>query len=358
MERNFNFDAAAFSGQVDLAAEKLGGKALLASDEFFAEKENLLKAGRSIFIPDKYTDKGKWMDGWETRRKRVPGYDWCIIKLGVPGVITGVDIDTNHFLGNHPPFASLDALCMDDDSAAAGKLAESDKWTCILPKVPLKQGSQNIFGVQSDERFTHVRLNIFPDGGVARLRVFGSVRPDLSKLKSGELVDLAAIENGGFVVAANDMFFGNKENMIMPGRGVNMGDGWETRRRRGPGHDWAVVRLGQVGVLKKIEVDTAHYKGNYPDVCWLEACHRPGEHIDVMNCDNIEWTLVLEKTKLKADHRHYYESEIKAAGPFSHVKINIAPDGGISRLRVHGLVGASAQPVSVGGAARGRKSSE
>src|SRR5271170_1515662 len=147
MERSFNLDAATFTGLVDLAAERVGGKALITNDEFFAEKENLLKPGRGVYLPDEYTDRGKWMDGWETRRKRVPGYDWCIIKLGMPGEIKGVDIDTNHFLGNHPPDASIEALCSDDDPSD-GELQKL-QWTEILPKVALKQGSQNIFAVGS-----------------------------------------------------------------------------------------------------------------------------------------------------------------------------------------------------------------
>jgi allantoicase len=337
MERNFNLDAASFTGCIDLAQEKLGGKALLASDEFFAGKENLLKPGRGVFIADKYTEQGKWMDGWETRRKRVPGYDWCIIKLGVPGTIRGVDIDTNNFLGNHPPYASIDALCLSDDIADSAALAESNKWVEILPRVALKQGSQNIFAVSGGENWTHVRLNIYPDGGVARLRVFGEAFRDFSRLQPDEQVDLAAIENGAAVVAANDMFFGNKDNLIMPGRGVNMGDGWETRRRRGPGHDWVIVRLGNEGLLKKIEIDTCHYKGNYPDVCWIEACHAPGKHIDLLTAGDFEWVEILERSKLKSDSRHFFEKEIKSAGPFTHVRLNIAPDGGISRMRVHGV---------------------
>lgn len=337
-ERNFNLEAAAFAGCIDLAQEKLGGRTLLASDEFFAEKENLLKPGRGIFIPDKYTDRGKWMDGWETRRKRVPGYDWCIIKLGVAGVISGVDIDTNHFLGNHPPYASIDALCIDEDIVDPAVLAESNKWVQILPRVALKQGSQNIFGVSSDKRWTHLRLNIYPDGGVARFRVFGQVSANLAHVKPDQELDLAAIENGGAVVAANDMFFGSKDNLIMPGRGVNMGDGWETRRRRGPGHDWVIVRLADAGLIRKIEVDTCHYKGNYPDVCWIEGCYAPGANIDVLTWPDHQWTEVLAKSKLKADHRHFYEQEVSAPGPWTHVRLSIAPDGGISRLRVHGVL--------------------
>lgn len=338
MERNFNLDAAAFTGMIDLAQEKLGGRALLASDEFFAEKENLLKPGRGIFIPDKYTEQGKWMDGWETRRKRVPGYDWCIIKLGVPGVIRGVDIDTNNFLGNHPPYASIDALCIDENVKDPATLAENGNWTQILPRVALKQGSQNIFPVASEERWTHIRLNIYPDGGVARFRVFGEVSKKWDSAKPDAQFDLAAIENGGAVVAANDMFFGSKDNLIMPGRGVNMGDGWETRRRRGPGHDWVIVRLGHAGLLRKIEVDTCHYKGNYPDVCWIEGTYAPGANIDILTWSDFEWTEILAKSKLKADHQHYYEKEIVNPGPWTHVRLSIAPDGGVSRLRVHGVL--------------------
>ena len=231
-------------GLVDLAAARLGGTALLANDEFFAEKENLLKPGRGIFIADKYTDRGKWMDGWETRRRRTPGHDWCVVQLGLRGMIKQVDIDTNHFLGNHPPFASLDAVCLTN---GLPKEIEALPWTAILDKSPLNPGSQNLFAITSDETWTHVRLNIFPDGGVARLRVYGIVVPDWSKLKADELVDLAAVENGGVPLACSDMFFSSMNNLIMPGRSENMGDGWETKRRRGPGHDWIVLKLGLPG---------------------------------------------------------------------------------------------------------------
>jgi allantoicase len=335
MERGFNYDAASFTGLVDLAAERVGGKALLTTDDFFAEMQNLLKPGRGVYIVDKYTEQGKWMDGWESRRKRVPGYDWCIIKLGMPGVIRGVDIDTNHFLGNHPPYASIDALSCAHD--ASNDELQKLEWKVILPKVALKMGSQNIFAINDDSRWTHIRLNIYPDGGVARLKVYGEVRKLWDATRADEIVDLAAIENGGLVVAANDMFFGNKNNMIMPGRAPNMGDGWETRRRREPGHDWAILQLGHVGTLKKIEIDTNHYKGNFPDNCWLEGCLSPGAAIDTLNHSEFNWTEILPKTKLQADHRHYFE-QFSNPGPWSHIRINIAPDGGISRFRAHGLI--------------------
>ena len=334
MERSLNTDAATFTGLVDLAAARIGGVAVYATDEFFAEKENLLKPGRGIYVPDKYTDRGKWMDGWETRRKRVPGHDYCIVQLGAPGEIHGVDIDTNHFLGNHPPYASLDAVCCDD------KLSPDDvqnrEWTEILPKVPLKQGCQNIFAVNSGERWTHVRLNIYPDGGVARLKIYGVVRKRWD-LQSGE-ADLAAIENGGLVVAASDMFFGNKDNMIFPGRAADMGDGWETKRRRERGHDWAIVQLGHSGIVNKIEIDTNHYKGNFPDSCSVEGCLASEKRIDGLNHTEFEWSEVLSQTKLKAHHRHYFSDEIVGRGPWSHLRLNIFPDGGISRLRVWGAL--------------------
>ncbi len=331
--------AAAFSGLIDLVSERLGGKALLASDEFFAEKENLLKPGRGIFIPDKFTDRGKWMDGWESRRKRTPGHDWCIIKLGLPGLVKGVDIDTNHFLGNNPAYASMDA-CVADGGSTGGQLNNTaNQWVEILPKSPVRPGSQNLFSVADTRRWTHLRLNIYPDGGVARLRVYGTVVPDWSRMASNTAIDLAAIENGGLAVAASDMFFGAKENLIMPGRAANMGDGWETKRRRGPGYDWAIIQLGKPGTISKVEVDTNHFKGNYPDTCTLEVCNSSGKAIDALTWTEFDWKELLPRQKLQASTQHFYEKELKNVGVCTHIKLNVYPDGGVSRLRVWGMPG-------------------
>src|SRR5438477_4874988 len=264
------------AGLVDLASARVGGIALVANDEFFAAKENLLKPGRGIFIPDKYTDHGKWMDGWETRRRRTPGNDWCVVQLGLRGIIKEIDIDTNHFLGNHPPFASVDAISVSTDFSSGLAEVEALPWNSILTKSPLNPGSQNPFAITGDQTWTHVRLNIIPDGGVARLRVYGVVVPDWSKIKPDELIDLAAVENGGVPLACSDMFFSSMNNLIMPGRSENMGDGWETKRRRGPGHDWIILKLGVPGSIRKIEVDTNHFRGNYPDTCSIEGCVAPG----------------------------------------------------------------------------------
>ena len=325
-------------GLVDLASERVGGIVLLANDEFFAEKENLLKPGRGIFIPDKYTDHGKWMDGWETRRRRTPGHDWCVVQLGLRGVIRHVDIDTNHFRGNHPPFASLDAACLTNRVPADFAEIEELFRTPILSQSPLNPGSQNLFDISNDQTWSHLRLNIFPDGGVARLRVYGSVVPDWSKIKTGELVDLAAIENGGVPLACSDMFFSSMNNLIMPGRSENMGDGWETKRRRGPGYDWIILKLGSPGAIRRIEVDTNHFKGNYPDRCSIEGCAAPGAPTDALTGGEISWSEILPKTKLQADKRHFFEGELSSVDHCSHVRLNIYPDGGVSRLRVWGTL--------------------
>lgn len=330
-------EAAAFTGCIDLVSNRLGGKALLASDEFFAEKENLIKPGRSIFIADKYTERGKWMDGWESRRKRVPGHDWCILSLGCPGHIQGLDIDTDHFIGNCPAYASVDAVCLDGTVSVDFLNSPNCQWTEILPRKAIKGGSQNIFGVHSQRRWTHVRLNIFPDGGVARFRVYGRPSPHWSYLQAQGDLDLALITNGGHVTACSDMFFGNKDNMIMPGRAANMGEGWETRRRRGEGFDWAVIELAHLGLVKKIEIDTNHFKGNYPDRCWIEACNSPGSFVDVLNVNQFPWEKLLPEHKLEAHKQHYFDKALLGEGPWTHLKLNIAPDGGISRFRVTGI---------------------
>lgn len=324
-----------FNGFIDLISERIGGKALLASDEFFAPKENLLKSGRGVFLPDKYTDRGKWMDGWESRRKRVPGHDWCILRMGIPGRIHGVDIDTNHFLGNHPPFASIEAASLDIEDS---KLDPSQiKWTEILPRSPLKPGSQNLFPVGSSGIWTHLRLNIYPDGGVARFRVYGEIIHDWDRFPEDKVIDLALVNHGAKVVACSDMFFSPMSNLIMPYSPIHMGDGWETKRRRGPGFDWVVVQLGTVGTLEKVEIHTDFFKGNYPDRCRLEGAYIEKGNWDPFRLDEIKWREILPETKLKADYHHLFQDhDLLDTGSISHVRLCIYPDGGISRLRLYG----------------------
>jgi allantoicase len=322
-----------FTNLVDLASERLGGAAIAANDEFFAPKDNLVKDAAPVWIEDRYTDRGKWMDGWETRRRREPGHDWCIVRLGLPGIVRGVIVDTAFFRGNYPEACSIDASLPEtvDPTAVPGV----DEWTELLPRSLLQGDSQTRFAIASPRRCTHLRLNIHPDGGVARLRVFGEPVPDWDRiLRHGGALDLAAIEHGGLVINASDMFFGSRHNLIMPGRPAGMHDGWETRRRRGPGHDWAVVRLGRRGRVVQIDVDTTHYKGNAPGRCSIDVCDVAHDApAGVLG----PWRELLGPTTLLPHTVHRFDQGLADAGAATHVRLNIYPDGGVARLRVYGL---------------------
>lgn len=319
---------------VDLASERVGGETLVCSDDFFAEMENLLKAGRGIFIEGKFTERGKWMDGWESRRSygRDNGreFDWCVIRLGIKGVIKAFDIDTNYFRGNAPQTVSVEA-CISSEQPD-----ESTQWQTILTEVAVESHSQNLFEIDNDKAFTHVRLNIFPDGGVARFRVYGEAEVNWNDFVDGELIDLAYIKNGAKALLVSDMFFSDKNNLIMPGRGKDMGDGWETKRRRDPGPDWSIVKLADTGSIEKVLIDTCHFKGNFPDSFMLEGTVSSSD--DFTN-DTATWTPIIEQTKLYAHREHLFIEEISSAikgQAFTHVRLNIYPDGGISRMRVFG----------------------
>ncbi|MGV3636969.1 MAG: allantoicase [Flavobacteriales bacterium] len=329
----------AFTHLIDLAAERFGGKVLWCTDDFFAEKENLIKPGKPIFIADKYTDRGKWMDGWESRRKRTEGHDIAIIQLGAAGTIKGFDVDTAHFLGNQPQACSIEACYAPNGLSTEN--GEGEKWVEILPRTTLNPGSQHFVEAKPALPLaTHIRLHIYPDGGVARLRVYGEVQRDWSQATAGTthaspiLVDLAAAQNGALAIKCNDMFFSHMNNLIMPGRGVNMGDGWETKRNRTPNNrDWVIVRLAHKGIIQKALIDTSHFKGNYPDTFLLEGTTNANDDLS-----NAQWTTIIERTKLQADHEHHYAQEVRCAEPVTHVRLSIFPDGGVSRMRLWGTI--------------------
>ncbi len=326
-----------FTEYIDLAAERLGGRVLAANDEFFAPKENLLKAGAPVWIADKYTDVGKWMDGWETRRRRTPGYDWCIVKLGLPGIVHGVIVDTAHFKGNYPEHCELESCAVESDPSVKQLTDTGASWSTLLRKSPLAGDTQNRFEVSCPNRVTHLRFKIYPDGGVARLRVYGEVLPDWAAIeRAGCEIDLAAIDHGGLVIDSSDMFFGSRNNLILPGRSEGMHDGWETRRRRGPGHDWCVVRLGAAGTIRRVEVDTSYFKGNFPDCCSLEVSRAGCDITESGALAALPWKEILPNSKLKADSQHAYEKEILDSGEATHARFNIYPDGGVARLRIFG----------------------
>jgi len=315
---------------VNLADPRLGAKAIFATDEFFAAKERMLDPAPAVFIPGKYDENGKWMDGWESRRKRGEGYDHCIVRLGRPGTIVGIDIDTSHFTGNYPPAASLDACrCTGDPTDKAG-------WTPLVPAQNLGGNAHHFVAVADERVWSHVRLNIYPDGGVARLRVYGRIHRDWSEADRGGLIDLLALENGGRSIACSDQHYGTPWNLLAPGRGATMGDGWETRRRREPGNDWAILALGHRGTIRRIEIDTAHFKGNYPDRCALLAADVAGGTDESLVTQSMFWRTLLPAHKLEMDRQHVIEKGLAELGPVTHVRVDIIPDGGLSRLRLFG----------------------
>jgi len=318
---------------VNLASAGLGARAVAASDEFFAPLARMLDDAAAVFYPDRYDDHGKWMDGWETRRRRNGGNDWAVIALAVRGRILGFDIDTHHFTGNFAPAARIEAA-----ELPAGRDPDADTtWTTILEPVALGASAHHYLPCASEGLWTHLRLSIYPDGGVARLRVYGQPRIEAPK---GTEIDLVSALNGGRVLALSNAHYGDYNRMLAPGRGLNMGDGWETRRLREPGHDWAVIALGARGRISRVVVDTCHYKGNFPDRCSIQAADLgdfAGDLTGPIVTQAMFWKTLLPEQKLSADNIHEYLAEVAADfGPVTHVRLNSIPDGGISRLRLFG----------------------
>ncbi|MCP3801548.1 allantoicase [Allokutzneria sp. A3M-2-11 16] len=305
----------------DLAARSLGGSVIAANDEFFAEKENLIKSEPPTFRPHTFTPKGQEYDGWETRRRRgEPGSDWVIVRLGAPGVIRSVVVDTAFFVGNFPESCTVEATAI-EGYPAPGEL-DRHTWVELVPRSPLQGGTANTFQVSDPQRFTHVRLTIHPDGGVARLRVLGEPLPDPRELVDMPL-DLVALLNGGRTTACSDSFFSPPNNMLQPGESKFMSDGWETARRRGEGNDWAVLRLAGAAVPKVAELSTLHYKGNPPHAITLSGSE-----------DGISWFPLLERTEVQPDTRHRFR--LTGNAPVTHVRLDIHPDGGVARFRLWG----------------------
>ncbi len=338
-----------FTDRFDLASRRLGATVLASSDEYFAEADNLLLPHEAEWKPHEYTDRGKWMDGWESRRKRSAAFengcaggdehDWAIVRLGVPGVVRGVIVDTAFFRGNYPDSCAIEACAAPIDARLETLLDPATSWFELVGRSKLEGNTKNAFAVTAPWAATHLRLRIYPDGGVARLRVYGDIVPDWRRIghARGEL-DLAAAEHGGDVLLASDMFFGERRNLVMPWRAKNMSDGWETRRRRGPGHDWAIVKLGASGTITRVEIDTNHFRGNPPDTAKLEAIHAPDATVEELSAEGAAWRELLPRTKLQAHTRHYFEPELAELGEVSHVRLSVYPDGGVSRLRVHGVL--------------------
>ena len=318
---------------VNLANANLGAKAISCSDEFFAPLERMLNPKPAIFVPGKYDLNGKWMDGWETRRKRQQGSDWAIIQLAKPGTIVGLDIDTSHFTGNYAPAISIQGCY------SAEVPSSQTTWFNVLSPSNLLGNQHHYFEVPPTEKVSHLKITIFPDGGIARLRVYGKPEMQWDQTEPNTLINFAAAENGAYVITANNEHFGLASNLLQPHRGQNMGDGWETRRRREPGYDWCVIALAGPAIIQKIEVDTCHFKGNYPDQCSIQASMVTAGTDTSIITECMFWPILLPKQKLEMDKQHDVSAHIQNLGPVSHIRLNIFPDGGISRLRLWGTKG-------------------
>ena len=323
--------------ETDLASRWLGGSVIAASDESFGDKENLLTPAPAAFEPGRYGNRGEIVDGWETRRRRSPGHDWAMIRLGAPGVITSIDVDTSFFTGNHPQTISIEA-CGREGYPGPSELADAALfWHEIVPKSVIAGDSHNTFAVTDERRFTHVRLSAYPDGGIARLRVFGRVVPDPRGLED-LTIDLASQQYGGAVVASSDDFYTSASNLNRPDRARTMGEGWETQRRRDGGHDHVVFRLAFPGEVRRIVVDTAHFKHNASAEVALYGCaEQPGDSgYPAGSEDAADWLPLLGRTRVQPDTRHQYFSH--CAEPITAVRLDAFPDGGLSRVRLIGSV--------------------
>ncbi len=318
------------NGLIDLAQSRLGSKIVYKTDEFFAPAKRIINSWPPVFKEGVFDKHGKWMDGWETRRKRSKGHDYLILKLGKPGKIYKVDIDTSYFSGNHPTKVSMQA-CFSKKNIPN----KNSKWTTILKKKSTKANSHHFFNIKNKSIFSHIKLNIFPDGGVARLRVYGTIE---NKKKFGKkILNLTSLLNGATPIVCNNEHFGRAENILAPGIGKNMGDGWETRRSRGKNFDWLIIKCATAGRVSKIQIDTHHFKGNYPDKCSLQAAYINSKisNKSIVNSSK-KWKLLLNKVKLNAHKKHNFQNKLMKNKKVNYVRINIFPDGGISRIRMFG----------------------
>jgi allantoicase len=319
--------AALIAAHTNLLDARLGALALSCSDDFFAPMSRMLEPQEPEWREGLYDDHGKWMDGWESRRRRGPGNDHCIVRLAAPCRLALLDIDTRFFTGNYPPFAEVSA-CRSETAPTP-----HTEWSPLLGKKPLRGNQHNLFEVASDDIWTHLKLSIHPDGGVARFRAYGTVHRDWSLAAPG--IDLAAALNGGRALACSDQHYGAMGNLLLPGRGASMADGWETRRRREPGFDWVILRLGYPGRVQQIEFDTAHFKGNYPHQVSCNAVFLPDAPDADVASQSLYWPTLLEPCPLEADAVQRFAA-VAELGPISHVRVNMHPDGGMSRVRIFG----------------------
>ena len=315
---------------INLADPRIGSKIIFKTDDFFAAANRILNIETPVFKEGLFDKHGKWMDGWETRRRRSKGFDYLILKLGKPGKIFDIDIDTTHFNGNQPTHASVEG-CF-----SKNKPSKKTKWRHLLGKKRLGANRNHSFKSQNKSIFNYIKLNIFPDGGVARLRLYGKIEMEKNILKNKN-INLTSVLTGASIVGCNNEHFGRAENVIAPGKGKNMGDGWETRRSRGKNFDWLIIKFGKPGLIKRLEIDTHHFKGNYPDTCSIQTANISKDLSNKSIVNNSKnWKIIINKSKLHAHKKHIFTKFLIKRSKENYLRINIYPDGGISRIRAFG----------------------
>jgi len=315
---------------INLADPRIGSKIIYKTDDFFADANRILNVSSPVFKDGLFDKHGKWMDGWETRRRRSKGFDYLILKLGKPGKIFDIDIDTTHFNGNQPTHASVEG-CF-----SKNKPSKKTKWTHLLKKKGLGANRNHSFKSQNKSVFNYIKLNIFPDGGVARLRLYGKIEMEKNFLNKKN-INLTSVLTGASIVGCNNEHFGRAENVIAPGKGKNMGDGWETRRSRGKNFDWLIIKFGKPGLIKRLEIDTHHFKGNYPDTCSIQTANISKDLSNKSIVNNSKnWKIIVNKSKLSAHKKHIFKKFLIKRSKENYLRINIYPDGGISRIRAFG----------------------
>jgi allantoicase len=319
-----------FATLPDLASRRFGASVPAASDELFAERENLIKPDAPRHDEKTFGHRGQVYDGWETRRRREPGHDWALVRLGIPGVIRGVIVDTAYFTGNFPPEVSVEAAGV-EGYPTPSELLDAE-WFTIVERSPVRGDSLNEFEVSASTRFTHVRLMIYPDGGVARLRVHGEPVPDPRLLPRADL-DLAALTNGAAITACSNMFYSSPANLLTPGPARDMGEGWETARRRDDGNDWVEVRLAGAGEIRQAEIDTSYFLGNAPG--WAALSGYDARSAEPKRVE------LMPKTRLQPDIAQVFR--LAPHPEITHVRVDVYPDGGFSRLRLHGSLSGDAR---------------
>jgi len=322
---------------MDVASSDLGTKVIYTTDEFFADANRMLEPTEAVFIHDKYDDHGHWMDGWETRRRRDNENDHCIVKLGLLSQIHAFQIDTSHFKGNFPSAITVQG-CYAPDTTDEEMIQnpQTFEWVDLLNHQDLKGDSKHDFLSHTSEKVTHLRVDIFPDGGIARFRAFGHISFD-EKLYEETNVNVISRLSGARAIYANNEFFGPLKNILRMKEAINMGDGWETRRRREPGFDWGVIELSNPAIIDNIMIDTNFFKGNFPESFSICSAYIENTTHTAVVTQSMFWEELIPKQKLQMNQKHYYDKTFLLHNkPITHIRINIFPDGGISRLKLYG----------------------